>query len=219
MMASWQKPRRRVPFALDRASPDAVAPVTGFALIELLVVVALLILLTTLYWGFTSGNQPRQQQKACQANLAKIYVALSIYSNEHEGKFPEVAGAPTAEEPLNALLPRYTVDTAAFICPASQDPLLRSGEPLSKGRISYAYYMGRRAADTPAALMSDRQVDTLAKAAGQSVFSVTGQPPGNNHRKEGGNFLFTDGRLEWTAASATFPLPLASGVVLLNPKP
>jgi prepilin-type processing-associated H-X9-DG protein len=67
--------------------------------------------------------------------------------------------------------------------------------------------------------MSDKQVDNLAKASGQDVFSTTGKPPGNNHEKSGGNILFCDGRAEFSPARAPFALPLGEGVVLLNPKP
>jgi prepilin-type processing-associated H-X9-DG protein len=62
-------------------------------------------------------------------------------------------------------------------------------------------------------------VDTVAKAAGQNVFSTSGKPPGNNHEKNGGNVLFCDGHVEFTPPRAAFALPLGEGVVLLNPKP
>ena len=65
--------------------------------------------------------------------------------------------------------------------------------------------------------MSDSQVDTQSKAAGQLVFSSTGKPPGNNHDKSGGNVLFSDGRVERTPPNAAFSLVLTQGVVLLNP--
>ncbi len=86
-------------------------------------------------------------------------------------------------------MPKYTADTSIFICPGGRDAQIPSGEPLRKHKISYAYYMGRRL-DTPQALlMSDRQVDTQPKRAGEFVFSPDGKPPGNNHHKYGGNFL------------------------------
>ena len=77
--------------------------------------------------------------------------------------------------------------------------------------------MGWRLGDTSEALMSDRQVDTQSKAMGQSVFSSTGKPPGNNHEKSGGNVLFSDGHVQPTPPNAAFSLGLTQGVVLLNP--
>jgi prepilin-type N-terminal cleavage/methylation domain-containing protein/prepilin-type processing-associated H-X9-DG protein len=192
----------------------------GFSLIELLAVAAILLLLFTLYWGSgSSDNQQRQVQKECQTRLQKIYIAMDIYANDHAGKFPELAGARTSEEALDALVPRYTVDTPVFICPGAKDPPLPAGQSFRQHKISYAYYMGRRAADSPQALLSDQQVNSESKTAGEYAFSTTGKPPGNNHGKLGGNFLFCDGRAEPAPARLPFSLLLTQGVVLLNPNP
>jgi len=77
--------------------------------------------------------------------------------------------------------------------------------------------MGRKKSDPVEALFSDQQVDTFAKAVGQFAFSTNGKAPGNNHRESGGNFLFTDGRVEWSPPRVPFSLALPPGVVLLNP--
>jgi prepilin-type N-terminal cleavage/methylation domain-containing protein/prepilin-type processing-associated H-X9-DG protein len=192
----------------------------GFSLIELLAVVAILLLLFTLYWGSSaSGDQQRQLRKDCQVHLQKIHMAMQIYANDHEGKFPETPGARTSEEALDALVPRYTVDTAAFICPGAKDFPLPAGQSIRQHRISYAYYMGRRATEPQAVLMSDQQVDTQSRNAGEYAFSSTGKPPGNNHGKLGGNFLFCDGHAESTPARVPFSILLPQGVVLLNPNP
>jgi prepilin-type N-terminal cleavage/methylation domain-containing protein len=191
----------------------------GFSLVELLIVLALLLIMTTMYWGFGSRSNQRTQQKACQKNLQKLYIALEIYANDSAKQFPVVASARTSEEALDALVPRYTADTATFICPGSKDSELPAGESFRKRRISYAYYMGRRSSDAAEALMSDKQVNTQSKTAGQQVFSITGKAPGNNHHKYGGSFLFCDGHLELSPALAPFSLGLTQGVVLLNPKP
>ncbi len=113
----------RLPFA-KTYSP------AGFSLIELLAVAAILLLLLVLYWGpSTSGNRQREAQKECQDHLQKIYIAMNIYATDHAGKFPEAAGARTSAEALDALVPRYTVDTAVFICPGDE------GCPAAGGRV------------------------------------------------------------------------------------
>jgi prepilin-type N-terminal cleavage/methylation domain-containing protein/prepilin-type processing-associated H-X9-DG protein len=195
-------------------------PPAGFSLIELLAVAAILLLLTALYWGpSTSGNRQRQARLDCQTHLQKIHMAMAIYANDHGGRFPELTGARSSEEALDTLVPRYTVDTAVFTCPGSKDALLPSGESFRNHTISYAYYMGRRATEAQQVLMSDRQVNPQAKAAGEFAFSSTGKPPGNNHGKLGGNFLFCDGHAEPTPPRVPFSLMLTGGVVLLNPNP
>lgn len=202
-------------------SPDLkrLPGIGAFSLVELLVTLTLLLIMAVMYHGFSSNVRQRQQKKACQKNLQSIYVAMEIFANEHDGAFPVAAGAQSSEEPLAQLVPRFTVDTAAFICPGSKDARLPNGESFAKRRISYAYCMGRRLTDANALLMSDRQINTLPKNQGDQVFSRTGKPPGNNHHKYGGNYLFTDGRLEMSSSTAPFTIAWPEGVVLLNPKP
>lgn len=190
---------------------------SAFSLIELLVTVAIILILTTLYFGPNNAGRQEALKRTCQKNLEKIYVSLDIYANEHGGKFPELSGARTSEEALDLLVPKYTSDTSPFICPGSKDSALPEGESFRSRKVSYAYYMGRYLTNSAQALMSDAQVDSSAKAAGQQVFSTTGKPPGNNHRKFGGNFLFCDGHDEMSPAAAPFALGLTNGQLLLNP--
>jgi prepilin-type processing-associated H-X9-DG protein len=189
----------------------------GSALLQILFVVGIILLLFVLYWGGSTGNQAKSKKLMCRENLEKLYTPLEIYANEHNGAFPDKPGAQTSEEVLDCLVPKYTVDTELFICPGSQDKPLPSGESFAQKKISYAYYMGRRAGDAGEALLSDAQINTLPKAPGQPVFSTNGKPPGNNH-KTGGNFLFCDGHVDSSAPVASFLLATNSKVVLLNPK-
>jgi prepilin-type N-terminal cleavage/methylation domain-containing protein len=192
----------------------------GFSLIEMMAVLLVVLVLIALYWGpATGGSRQHRARTDCQTHLQKIHMAMAIYANDHAGRFPELAGARTSEEALDALVPQYTVDRAVFTCPGSKDAPLPSGESLRKHKISYAYYMGRRAAEAQQVLMSDEQVNAQAKAAGEDAFSITGKPPGNNHGKPGGNFLFCEGRVEATTPGVPFALTLTNGVVLLNPTP
>jgi len=190
----------------------------GFSLIELLVVVAVLLILTTLYWSHGPSKRDRELS-ACRVNLEKVYLALQIYSRDQGDKYPVVTNAVTSEEALALLVPHYTSDTAPFICPSVGESSLPTGKAFADWKISYAYYMGRRGSDTDRALMSDAQVNTASKGVGATVFSETGHPPGNNHGKGGGNFLMGDGSVNSTTANAQFPVTVQPPVVLLNPKP
>ena len=201
---------------------EANAP-GGFSLIELLITLALMVVLTTMMWGFASAKHQRNQKQLCADNLQKIYLAMQIYANDFGGKLPQNTNAVTSEEVLDQLVPRYTADTAIFICPGGRDSEIPSGEPLSQHKISYAYYMGYRLATnadaTPFVLLSDRQVNTEPKRAGEFAFSPNGKSPGNNHHKYGGNFLFSDGSVQASGPQLAFSLAFTPDVVLLNPKP
>ena len=192
---------------------------SGFSLIELLVTMALIVVLTTMMWGFASPSHQRNEQRACQQNLLKLFVALQIYANDFSGQLPANTNAQTSEAVLDALVPRYSADTSIFICPGSKDAPLPAGGSLRQSKISYAYYMGWRLNAATGALTSDAQINTLPKSKGDFVFSTTGRPPGNNHHKYGGNFLFGDGHVDLTPAQLAFSLAVTQGVVLLNPKP
>ena len=191
----------------------------AFSLVELLVTLAIMLVIGVMLYGFGSARHQRTQKELCHDNLQKIYLAMQIYANDFGGQLPLNTNAITSEAVLNQLVPRYTSDTSIFICPGGRDATIPSGEPLNKYKISYAYYMGRRLNSPSAVLLSDRQVDTEPKRAGEYVFSRNGKSPGNNHHKYGGNFLMGDGSVQASGPQLTFSLAVPPGVVLLNPKP
>lgn len=190
------------------------------SLLELLLVMVIIFIVFTLYLSAGSKSGQEKRLAACQANLQSIYAALNTFSQDNNGSLPAVPGAQTSEAPLSLLVPKYTTGAEFFICPGGNDKPLPDAQPFANNKISYAYYMGRALADGAGApLMSDAQVDTAPKTPGQTIFSLNGKKPGNNHRKFGGNFLFCDGNVQYTPAVLTFALPPATNVILLNPKP
>jgi len=192
----------------------------GFSLVELLVSMAIVtIAYVTMFGGGSKYGQTRSKT-ACAANLAQMYMALSLYGAEHNDAYPVQPGATSSESPLSELVPHYTTDTSIFICPGSRTSMLPSAQPFGDRRISYAYYMGLTRASSPDnALVSDAQIDVHPKQKGDTLFSTTGSGPGCNHRGYGGNVLFVDGHVETGDSLAQRNLPIPSGIVLLNPKP
>jgi prepilin-type processing-associated H-X9-DG protein len=192
----------------------------GFSLLELFLVVVIIFIVFTLFISAGSKSGQEKRLAACQNNLQSIYAAFRTFSQDNNGALPAIPGAQTSEAPLSLLVPKYTTGTEFFICPGGKDKPLPDAQPFADKKISYAYYMGRTLPDGAGApLASDAQVDTLAKTPGQTVFSPNGKKPGNNHYQFGGNFLFCDGNVQYTASQLAFPLPPATNVVLLNPKP
>ena len=187
-------------------------------MIELLITMALICIMFVMMYGFSSRSHQQQQKVVCQKNLATIHVALQIFATDHDGAFPVRTNAATSEAALAQLVPKYTAATEPFICPGSKDKAIPEGEPFDQRRISYAYWMGRRLDQTNSVLASDRQINTRLKQPGEPVFSPDGKPPGNNHHKYGGNFLFTDGHLESSGVRARFAIQWPSNVVMLNPR-
>jgi prepilin-type N-terminal cleavage/methylation domain-containing protein/prepilin-type processing-associated H-X9-DG protein len=192
----------------------------GFSLLELLIVMALIVVMFTMYWSGASKNFQMKQISACAKNLQNIYVGLQTYSMDNHDQLPALTNAATSEPVLSQLIPRYTTGTEYFICPGTKENPLPDAQPFASRRISYAYYMGRKLADgAEVPLASDRQVDTDAKQPGQQLFSSDGKKPGNNHNRFGGNVMFCDGNVQRSPAHSAFTLTNGPNVVLLNPKP
>ena len=191
----------------------------GFSLVELIVTLALMIVLATLLFGFSSAKRQRTAKQLCSDNLQKIFLALQIYANDSHGDFPCRTNAVTAEDALDLLVPKYSTDTAIFICPGGRDAAIPESESLRNHKISYAYFMGRHIERAIHFLAADRLVDVSPKRPGEFVFSPSGKSPGNNHHKYGGNFLFTDGSVEMTPAQLSLAAVVTNGLGLLNPKP
>lgn len=190
----------------------------AFSLIELLVVLAILVILTTMFWNHGPPKRERQLSQ-CQANLEKIYLAMEVYAHDNAEQFPVATNALTSEDPLSLLVPRDTSDTSVFICPAAGGSPLPADKSFRDWKIGYAYYMGRRSSEAGQALMSDPQINTLPKNLGDQAFSDTGKPPGNNHGKGGGNFLMCNGGVIPSGSNASTSLTFKTPIVLLNPKP
>jgi type II secretory pathway pseudopilin PulG len=213
--ARAQKLRYKSRMKIPRRPPAA----PGFSLIEMIVTLALMIVIFTMMFGFASAKHQRTQKQLCGDSLQKIFLALQIYANDFHGALPAKANAATSEEPLELLVPKYSADTSIFVCPGGRDAEIKPGVPLTKTKISYAFYMGRKLDESQAVLLSDRQISTEPKRAGEMVFSANGKSPGNNHHRYGGNFLFTDGSVQGSGPQLSFSLAAVPGVVLLNPKP
>ncbi|HEX4120808.1 MAG TPA: prepilin-type N-terminal cleavage/methylation domain-containing protein [Verrucomicrobiae bacterium] len=189
----------------------------GFSLVELLVVLALLIILTVMGTSRFSASARRKGLAACQLNLQKVYLALSIYRSDN-GAFPSSKDASKSEEPLSLLIPKSTTTTEIFICPGSRDDALPEGVRFTDRRISYAYYMDQATnTDPPEILVTDWQINTAPKHRGQPVFSLDGKKPGNNHYGSGGNLLSIDGNIASSPAKASRDLLFSPPVTLLNP--
>ncbi len=190
----------------------------AFSAIELLVVVAILVILTTLYWSKMNPSARRNAGiESCRQNLERIYLAMDIYSRDNHSQYPVATNAAISADALALLVPHYTSDTSIFVCPAGAKPAPSAINSARDWSSTYAYYMGRHSSDHDPILMSDEQIDTRPKSKGDTIFSETGKPPGNNHGKIGGNLMNCDGSVLETDGNAPFSLQFTPPVVLLNP--
>ena len=97
---------------------------SGFSLVELLCVVAIVGLL--MFFMTSHGDSPEKRARvACQRNLEKISLALSIYANDSQGAFPVATNAVSSEAVLSLLVPRSTAMTEILRTPALRAPSKR----------------------------------------------------------------------------------------------
>ena len=196
-------------------------PAGGFSLIELVVSMALVLTFAGLYLGGGRKGYEAKLKARCAEQLQAQGLALSLYAQEHDGAFPSLPGASSAEAPLSLLVPQYTTDTSLFICPAQGASALPPAVPFADRRISYAYYMGVKngpdAGSLP--LVSDSQVNTAPRRRSGALFTGRHGTLGGNHRSGAGNFLFVDDHVEAFEKDAPRDLSTPAGIELLNPKP
>ena len=69
----------------------------------MLITLALMLVLSSMMYSFSSGRHQRNQKELCSDNLQKIYLAMQIYANDCKGALPQSTNAPTSEPVLNEL--------------------------------------------------------------------------------------------------------------------
>jgi len=87
---------------------------SGFSLIEVLVVLVIAAILTTMGYSALRSGRTMSKETTCLNNLKQISVAINLYYNDH-GAYPP--------EDLRGLLSNYTGrNPSLFICPNDPDP-------------------------------------------------------------------------------------------------
>ena len=86
---------------------------SGFTIIELLVVLSVILILLTVVTPAVSKAKEKANKTICINNLRQISVALTMYANENDGKFPPDG----AKKWSQYLSPDYIKDNKTFDCP------------------------------------------------------------------------------------------------------
>jgi len=121
---------------------------SGFTLIELLVVIAIIAILAALLLPTLSRAKTNGQSARCKSNLRQMGLALQLYANDYNHKYPYLAYFQGAEinsnvEWVRSLEPYYSIKwtNTACHCPAYKGPIsdqyIPNFAPVFVG--SYAY--------------------------------------------------------------------------------
>lgn len=106
----------------------------GFTLIELLVVIAIIGVLASFLLPALSRSKHMAREKQCVSNMRQVYVALKLYSNEHEGWYP---AEPTEHNPHTGLLTALKAEVGSGLMRCLYCPEGFMMEPYAQDKTHY----------------------------------------------------------------------------------
>ena len=179
------------PAGAIRPAPGETATVPGaprrnvFAFIALSVAVLALVLPAVVH------VRARNQQLGCQDSMVQFYQAAVGYSDNHDGRFPQVGDGERVASVVDTLKTAgYLSDSKRLTCP---------GAPPQDGPVAiahFAYTLGFREPDgTLRGLERGLQSDLFPIFADAPLRTASGVVP-VNHR-HGQNVLFAGGKVEF----------------------
>lgn len=90
---------------------------SGFILMELLIVIAIIGILAAILLPALARSRESARRASCANNLMQLGMALHMYAREHEGMFPWSGGKQQADS-LKLLYTEYVPNIETFICPS-----------------------------------------------------------------------------------------------------
>ncbi|MHC4430541.1 MAG: hypothetical protein ACYTBS_01750 [Planctomycetota bacterium] len=128
---------------IAKALPPPGAGHLAFALVELLVVVALIVLVVSLVIPALGRARDQANVVTCRANLRTLALGCLAYASEHDSFLPTDSKVDNPHIGLMNMLNtgRYVDAEESYYCPSETRPELRySQQNFEVGNISYFYY-------------------------------------------------------------------------------
>lgn len=188
---------------------------TGFTLVEMLVVLALAVFLAIILWP--SNTERKAATLNCLNNLKEIGLALTMYADDNNGRFPlQIAAANTSPTEIsysNHVFPRFQVASnelgnypKILLCPFDTTRQVASSfETLTDSNISYFLNVDAvRNSSTNSILSGDRFLENNGQPVSSGLFALTTNLNMSwtpSIHKGGGNVLWSDGSVQQTASS------------------
>lgn len=183
----------------------------AFTLLELLVVIVIIGIIAALLAPAVGKARQGAKKSQCANNLREIGIAVHLYIDDHDYKFPRTDTGGTSPYWFDYLL-AYIDDNNVMKCPSYDDHVTRS--PLAQ---SYAYNEYLSMVDINDVLSSSYcMIATDSRITGKQVITTAyggyglrittthyisyTEIPGDRH-SHGTNVLFVDGHVSWYRTS------------------
>lgn len=212
------RPGTSVPGTEPDSSDRRVRP-SLFSLVEIGAAAAAILLLTLVFVPGAMRVNAMKDRLACQSNMQHIGVGLESYAtaNARMLPFPHLPAqgnwlardhgrAPSGTAPLFILVRVGVVQPNSLLCPATPDQGFSGscGDLADFPEPSFCSYSFQNLHGAAGPIMHDpaRGVPVLADRNpvfrdGRFRNDVSGNTNSWNHKREGQNVLFTDGRVRW----------------------
>jgi prepilin-type N-terminal cleavage/methylation domain-containing protein/prepilin-type processing-associated H-X9-DG protein len=189
----------------------------GFTFWEVVIVLAILVILASIMYPLINRSPNNSGRVSCQSKLKQVGLALQQYTQDYEGKYPDISYSTNGTFGWAYAIQLYIKSTVIFQCPSEkQNTNAPAPTTLTPRNVGYTdYWMNARLAGvemkrikSPAIVIinGDGNDGTDATDARYAIDSIPQMWIGNSksplyRHLDGANYGYVDGHVKWLAVT------------------